>query len=182
MRIETKRLIIRDFNELDIDSYHLIKSKSKQAYFAGFKPHKDIKTTKYQLQSILLLKDYFAITLKDGTLIGDLNLYQDPIRKNVNAWQLGFLLDETYWGNGYMPEAIKGFLAYLFKKYSISILCCVTMVDNFNAQKTIERVGFRFDGIIRQYKKLYNGDIIDCKIYTMTKEEYERNELLCQKN
>lgn len=182
MNLVTKRLIIRNFNNLDLEDFHRLTSNIHQAYLAGFKPHSDKKTSLYQLQSIMLINDYFAITLKDGTLIGDVNYYRDPIRKSPKAWQIGFILDPKYKHQGYMQEALKAFIEYLAITHEIEILTCVTMINNFSAQKTIEAVGFQDDGIIRKYKKLYNGDIVDCKNYSMTNDEIERNVLLWQKN
>ncbi len=182
MRLETKRLVIRSFNEFDLDDFYELNKDEQLTYYAGFKPHPDKETSNYQLKSIMLLNDYFAITLKDDTLIGDLNYYKDPLRRGCKAYQIGFLLRKEYQHQGYMQEALKNFIEYLYFQLDIEILSCVTMVNNKSAQNTIEALGFQYDGVIRQYKRLYNGELIDCKLYTLTKDELERKLILWQKN
>lgn len=178
MHLETKRLIIRDFNINDLDAYYKLKSNHELAYFAGYKPYPDLKTAKYRLQNILMLHDYYAICLKStGELIGDLNFYNDPIRKAPDAFQLGFTLNIPFWHKGFMSEALRGFIPYLFKHHTIDILTCATMTENLASRHVIEALNFNFDGIIRHYKRLYTGDMVDCMIYTLTKTEFERNDI-----
>lgn len=177
MHLETRRLIIRDFSAYDLEAYHKLKSNNTLAYYAGYKPHLDIKTSKYRLQNILLLHDYYAIVLKStGELIGDLNFYKDPIRRANDAYQLGFTLDIPFWNKGFMTEALRGFIPYLFKHCNLDILSCVTMLDNEASKHVINALGFKYDGVIRHYKRLYNGDMVDCMLFTLTKSEYERND------
>lgn len=182
MKIKTNRLIIRDFDQFDVDNLFIMNSDKESAHMAGFKPHPNRKVSLYQLQSILVAKDYLAITLHDGTMIGDLNYYKDPIRRVPNAWQVGFLLRPEFRHQGYMIEALKAFLEYMILEFDVEIISCATMLNNFSSQKTIESVGFNYDGIIRKYKSLYNGEIIDCKIYSLTKAELERKIEEWQKN
>ncbi len=181
LRIETPRLIIRNFCLNDLDRFDKMKSNPKLAYMAGIKPHNSKKVSQMRLENILYYDDYFAI-VKDDILIGDLNFYKDPVRVASDAFQLGFMLDEEFHHKGYMKEALTYFIPYIFKKHQIDILTCVTIINNYAAQKTIEALGFKYDGIIRHYKRLYNDDMVDCKIYTMTKDEYERNDKIWHMN
>lgn len=177
MHLETKRLIIRDFNINDLDAYYRLKANHELAYYAGYKPYPDLKSAKYRLQNILMLHDYYAITLKNtGELIGDLNFYTDPIRRSTDSFQLGFTLDIPFWHKGFMSEALRTFIPYLFNHYNIDILTCVTMIENVSSKHVIEALNFHYDGIIRHYKHLYNGDMVDCMIYTLTNDEFERND------
>ena len=165
----------------DLDRYDKIKSNPRLAYLAGIKPHNNKNDSLYRLKNIMFYNDYFAI-VKDETLIGDLNFYKDPLRVANDAFQLGFMLDEEYHNQGYMREALSFFIPYLFKHNKIDILSCVTIINNYAAQKTIEALGFKYDGIIRHYKRLYNDDMVDCMIYTMTKDEFERNDKIWHTN
>ena len=184
MKIKTKRLFIRQYQESDLDSYHKIKSDKDITYMAGFKPHLDKRMSLDMLHGAIISNDYFAITLHDGTYIGDINLYHDPLRRysGVNSWQIGFMLDKQYWHQGYMQEALKGFLMYVFLKFPVDIISALTFVNNDKCSNTLKTVGFNYDGIIRKYKKMYTGEILDCKLFTMTLKDFERNVILWQKN
>ena len=49
--------------------------------------------------------------LKDTKqLIGSVGIIPDPKRENPQVRMLGYWLDESYWGKGYMTEAVQGVL------------------------------------------------------------------------
>lgn len=178
VKLKTKRLLIRDYDIKNLEEYHNLKTKENLCYFAGIKPHLDMDTSLHKLKSAIYNKDYYAVILKEnGKLIGDINLYKDPIRKNDTAYQIGFILDDNYWHNGYMHEALEEFIKYVFTYTKIDILTCTVMPFNIKSINTIERLNFKYDGVIRHYKKLYTNEMVDCMIYTITKSEFERNDL-----
>jgi ribosomal-protein-alanine N-acetyltransferase len=174
MRIETKRLIIRDFEYKDYKDLYNMARKPQIAYYAGYKPFTDINVAKKKIFNYMYSGQYLCITLKDGTFLGDINFYLDNMRKNQKAYQLGFSLDDTFWSNGYMQEACKGFLTYIFKHKDIDIISCCHMLDNLRSEKTILALGFHYDGILYHYKEMYNGKIVDVKLYSLTHDELER--------
>lgn len=184
LKIQTKRLYIRPYHETDLDLYHELKSDEEITYMAGFKPYLDKRISLNMLHSAIIANDYLAITLYDGTLIGDINIYPDPIRRGsgVNAWQIGFMLDRKYWHQGYMQEALKAFLMYVFLKFPIDVITALTFLNNEKSINTLTSVGFKFDGVLKKYKKMYTEEILDCNIFTMTLKDFERNMILWQKN
>lgn len=55
---------------------------------------------------------YFAVILKEnGTLIGQAGLMRSTINGN-EAVELGYILDNEYWHNGYGTEAARACLEY----------------------------------------------------------------------
>lgn len=184
MKIQTKRLFIRTYQESDLESYHALKSDEGITYMAGFRPHLDKRMSLNMLHSAIIANDYLAITLQDGTYIGDINIYPDPIRRSngINAWQIGFMLDKKYWHNGYMQEALKAFLMYVFLKLPVEIVSAVTFLNNVACMNTLTKLGFTHDGVLKKYKKMYTNEILDCNLFSMTLKDFERNVILWQKN
>ena len=65
---------------------------------------------------------YFALVLKDGSkLIGQAGLMRSVINGD-GAVELGYILDNAYWHNGYATEAARRCLRYAFEAVSYTHL------------------------------------------------------------
>lgn len=180
--IETERLIIREFKTSDDLAFNHLASNPEITYYCGYKPHQNISYTRNAILDFMISNEYFAITLKDGTFIGDINFYKDSTKKNPYAYQLGFALDTKYQGNGYMQEALKGFIAFAIKNYKIDIISMMHIVSNKKSENTIKSLGFHYDGIIYRYKLMYDKSVVDCKLYSLNILELERMVSIWKKN
>ena len=80
-----------------------------------------------------------------------------------------------------MQEALKAFIPWFCKNVDVDILSMHAFVGNEKSKKTIENIGFHYDGIIRRYKKMYDSKVLDVLEFSLTKEELERKIELWQK-
>ena len=60
------------------------------------------------------------------------------------AKEIGFVLSEECWGKGFMPEAIKIVLNYLFNEEEIDAVVCSHFIDNFQSEKAMRKCGFKY--------------------------------------
>src|SRR5574344_1651438 len=77
-----------------------------------------------------------------GTIIGAIdvvNIYPDE------GFEVGYCLERSAWGKGYMKEAFHAVLAYLFDEAGFSYSIMKADVRNFRSRHVIEREGFVFD-------------------------------------
>ena len=75
-----------------------------------------------------------------------------------------------------MQEAIHLILNYAFNEKKYEIVSVTHRVDNLRSKNTIIKTGFVFEGIVRYYRKLYDGTLVDAAIYSLKYDEYERIE------
>ena len=54
----------------------------------------------------------------------------DPKRENPQVRMLGYWLDESYWGKGYMTEAVQGVLNYGFEELRLSLITATCYPHN----------------------------------------------------
>lgn len=175
MRLNGKRIIVRDLELNDLDDYFEYCGSKNVGPQAGWKPITDLDTAKRVIAGMVLQKDVFAIVLKDeNKLIGTISLYNYGIRKYKYVKQLGFSLNDKYWNNGYMTETVKLVIDYVFTKTDCEVLEVGHHADNYKSKRVIEKCGFIYDGRFCKYKKLYDGRIVDADFYSMTKEDFER--------
>ena len=173
MKIETERLIIRKFEMNDYFDLFEMCSDPNTAYLAGWRPHKDLNTSKNVVLNYMYSGETYAIILKEeDKLIGTVSLYKEVFRKDVGARELGFCLNKDYREKGYMTEAVGKILEYGFKHLDISYIFAYTMPNNLHSQAILEHYHFLYEGCLRKFRRLFNKEIIDVKMYSLLKEEF----------
>ncbi len=104
--------------------------------------------------------------LKDTKqLIGSVGIIPDPKRENPQVRMLGYWLDESYWGKGYMTEAVQAVLNYGFNELQLSLITANCYPHNKRSQQVLERNGFICEGVLHQAELTYNGNIFDHLCY-----------------
>lgn len=170
--IKTKRLLLRNFEESDLDDLFDYSKNPNVGVNAGWEPHKSKQESLEILRAIFLgKKEIYAIVLS-GKVIGSVGLMKDPKRENDKAKMLGYALGEPYWGKGIMTEAVQAVLNNAFVDGQTEIISANCYPDNIRSKKVIEKNGFVFEGILRQAEVLYNGEIKDHCCYSLTRREF----------
>ena len=138
MRIETERLIIRDFemkDEKDLCEYMLQRVNEEFERYPDFTKDKSGEAIKFRCER----KEFLAIELKENhKVIG--NLYFAD--KELNSKELGYVLNKDYMGNGYSIEASKAVIDYSFKK-GLHRVFAECNPKNIASWKVMEKIGMR---------------------------------------
>ena len=175
MRLNGDRILIRELHLNDFDDYYEYTSDENVGPSAGWKPVTSPEICKRVLSGNMLSKEMFAIEFKsEKKLIGTISIYNNCVRKYKYCKQLGFSLNSKYWNNGYMTEAVKLIIQYLFENTDTVVIEAGHHSDNYGSKRVIEKCGFNYDGRLCKYKLLYDGRLIDADFYSITKEDYER--------
>lgn len=177
-RIETERLVLRTFEKTDLMMMHTYCTNPNIGSNAGWKPHETLEDSKRILKEFMEGDEVWAIEEKEnGKVIGSCGLHRDHKRMNDRVRMLGYVLDEPYWGKGYMTEVAKALVAFGFTGMKLDLISVYHFSFNMRSKRVIEKCGFHYDGIMRQARLLYDGRVVDDVCYSMTKEEFfERNE------
>ncbi|MBE7021824.1 MAG: GNAT family N-acetyltransferase [Ruminococcaceae bacterium] len=174
--ITTERLVLRGFCEADLEQLHAYCIKPDVGSHAGWKPHETIEDSKRILREFITCGYIWAITeRKSGRVIGSCGLHPDFKRMNDGARMLGYVLDDTYWGRGYMTEAAMALIRHGFQDMQLDIIGVYHFRDNMRSKRVIEKCGFRYEGVMRQARRLYDGRLVDDVCYSLTREEFLSN-------
>lgn len=183
MRLQTKRLILREstlkdagdisenLNDLEVSRYivpgqypytiqdakksiiqrsKMSKKKLKENYILGI----ELKSEKKIIGEVLLLK---------------VNIFQGTA-------EVGYWLGKRYWGQGIMTEAIEKILEFSFNKLKLRRLTILTPVANTPSNKLAKKLGFKFEGKLREvYKSKVTGKIYDANLYSLLRKEWNKN-------
>jgi len=148
--IETDRLLLRAFEESDLDDFYAYASIPGVGEMAGWPYHKSIETSKVILQAFLDNKDVFAIFHKaDRRVIGSLGVHNSWLNReekynHLRAKNIGYVLSKDYWGQGLVPEAVKAVMNYGFKNLGLEAFSIEHFVENNQSRRVIEKCGFTF--------------------------------------
>ncbi len=82
-----------------------------------------------------------------------------------------YALAQTYWGHGYMPEAVDAVLNFGFAAMQLNRIDGVCWVQNTASARVLEKVGMHFEGILRQFI-FVKGAFRDLRWYSILHHEY----------
>lgn len=170
MEMKTERLVIRSFRfEDNLDLFEMC-CDIPTAKAAGWKPHNSLEDSKMVVSNHIFEDDTFAMVL-GNKVIGTVSLYQSR-KDDLKVAELGFCLNKKYRNQGYMLEACKLILDVAFRAYRVDLLTTCHDVNNLACKKLINKLPFKSEGIIQKHRKLYDGTIVDCNVYSILKEDY----------
>lgn len=149
IRIETERLILRPWENADLDDLYAYASVEGVGEMAGWPHH----TAKEESRKVLTMfqegKKTFALELKpSGKVIGSLGLEEyDRTETDMGKKQgreVGYVLSRDYWGQGLMPEAVQALIRYCFQTLHYDFLLCGHFERNSQSRRVIEKCGFSY--------------------------------------
>lgn len=174
----TKRLIIKKGSKEDflrVYEYDFRKLKNVDGQCALVKQDQD----KIESWFIGGMKKYYSKIKKAHMFDWIVYLNNEPIGNILTndedetnkIIEISYNLHPSYWGNGYMPEAISCVMDYLFK-IGYDMITCTFSDGNIKAKRVLEKLGFKPYKIIKDAWKSEKGNMIDDYQTMMTKEDW----------
>ena len=90
--------------------------------------------------------------------------------KNHRA-NIGYDLQQQYWNNGYITEALKAVIDFGFTKLHINRVEAEVMQGNYASEKVLTKLNFTKEGILRQWM-FWNNQYYDISMYSLLRSEY----------
>lgn len=172
--METKRLVLRHWEMNDLDDLYAFAKNPNVGPQAGWRQHQSREESRQILSRMVTAPDQFAIMLKSTMkVIGIISAGIDTSRRNLAAKTIGCALNEAYWNQGLMTEAVGAMIRYLFMDPGTELIAMDHFADNYGSQRVIEKNGFQYEGTMRQKIRLFNGEVKDCLCYSLTRAEFE---------
>ncbi len=168
----TKRLILRTLKFSDLIPLFTYARKPNVGPNAGWKPHETIEESARILRMLINEDEVWAITLKEkDEIIGTIGLHVRNFENALaNQKEIGYVLDDTYWGKGLMPEAVDRVLRYAFEEIELDKVVCGHAFNNPQSQRVIEKTGFH--PTHQEKRDHFDQTKIEIQMYELTKNEY----------
>lgn len=147
--IKTNRLILRAFNQTDLDDFYEYASVDGVGEMAGWKHHESKDESQKILNMFIKEDKVFAIVDKTiNKVIGSLGIemygMEDKLTEfnNLQGREIGYVLSKDYWGKGIVPEAVNAVIDFLFNDLNLDFLLCGYYNFNNQSQRVQEKCGF----------------------------------------
>ncbi len=172
--LETERLLLRFFEAGDAEDVFSYAQSENVGPMAGWAAHKSLEDSQRAVEMFRRDGDVWAVVeKKSGCVIGSVGLHKQGRRSVKGARELGYVLGEKYWGQGYATEACGAVLSYAFRELKSPVVSVGHFPFNQRSKNVIQKLGFTYEGTLRRAWTLPNGSDSDELIYSMLKEEYE---------
>lgn len=170
-KLETSRLILRNFEEKDLEDLFEYAQLDSVGPNAGWLPHPNLDHSKRILNHFIEANDVFAIELKsESKVIGSIGLHKVDLLEYKDVYELGYVLSTFYEKQGIMTEAVNRVLHYAFHDFNLERIYVGHFIENERSQKLISRFPFKFL-LDHDYKSRDYG-VKKSKMYVLTKEDY----------
>lgn len=172
--IEGKKVILRNVEPEDLDEYY--RYSNDMTEIGEYWPMHLF--TKKEIQDKYdrgLWGEHFGqlmIITKDGKKIGLIHFFNSI--PYVVGYEIGYyLFKREDRGKGYMSEACKLFIDFLFLSRQIPRFQLCFFTGNDPSIRIGKKMGFTHEGILR--KAAYNrGEYLDVLVYSLLREEWEK--------
>ena len=162
-RMETERLILDRIKETDKEDYFNNISHDRKVLETFVCRYAESLET-FDFSTYLGRDDLFAIRLKEtGRLIGIILSFDET----DDACEIGYGIGPAHWNKGYVTEAVKRFLAYLFDEKGMHTVTASYFTGNDASRRVMEKCGMtylRFSA--REFE--YLGEMRDLTYYAIT--------------
>ena len=180
IRLETDRLILRDFTMDDLPDYYRLKTDDQTMYYMQDIKLDSLDDAKEELAGLMAdmededRKYYFLhMELKDTQeqvgSIGYTVISITPVGKIV---QLGYFTYPKFWGNGYTSEAVKRVLEFAFEDNNVYRVTTGCLAENQGSERVMQKNGMIKEAELKEYE-WHDGKMKDRLEYRLLKTEWE---------
>jgi ribosomal-protein-alanine N-acetyltransferase len=174
-RLESERLILREFTELDAQNIFEYASDPEVNFFMPWDKHETINDTKKYLdKSKIAFQNSdsidWGIELKsENKLIGAISIRNwNDINSCADA---GYIIARKYWGRGITTEALKTVIKFSFENLHANRVEAHCDENNSASFRVMEKAGMKYEGTHRE-KFFIKGKFISVRFYSILKSEY----------
>ena len=169
--LETKRLVLRKLLYTDQEDIFEYAKKPTVAEHVLWEPHKTEFDTIQFLN--LVYESYnhnqaapWGITVKKvDKVIGTVGFVN--WNREDNIAEIGYALDEKYWNQGFVTEAVFKVINFGFEKLKLHKIISRCKPQNVGSFRVLEKCGFNFDGLVENQMQI-KGRWEDMKLYSFT--------------
>ncbi len=169
----TDRLILRALSLEDVEDFYQYAKKPHIGPMAGWAPHESLHYS-FEILKVMIKEDeVWAITIKPNqNMVGTIGLHVRNFENALaNQKEIGYVIDDLYWGKGYMKEAVSKVLEYAFETLELTKVLCGHATNNLQSKRVIEKSGFIWTH--QENREHYDKSQITIDMYEMTKEKYK---------
>ena len=154
LKIETPRLLLREFSPGDLDQVNEYASDPEVLKYVLWGPHSREETLAFigrtaDARKVDPRADFdLAVVLKDGErLIGGCGISVSSFESRRAG--IGYVLNRRFWGQGFATEAAEAVLGFGFDSLKMHRIFATCDAENRRSARVLEKIGMRYEGRLR---------------------------------
>ncbi len=174
MILETKRLILRPWEDADAPALYRYARDPRVGPAAGWPVHTSVENSREIIAGVLSAPETYAVVLRlTGEPVGSAGLM---VRPNGNCrWpdgegEIGYWIGVPYWGQGLIPEAVRALLARGFCELELHTIWCGYFDGNEKSRRAQEKCGFTHHHT--STTAAWDGRILTTHFTRLTRDEW----------
>jgi aminoglycoside 6'-N-acetyltransferase len=181
-RIEAERIYLRGYRAGDGRWYHTMSQKNR-THLARYEAENAVMSIENEQDAEVVVRKFAAEwRARNCFFMGAFDkatdefvaqVYVGPVNWDVPEFEIGFFVDKEHEGQGYVTEAVKATLGFIFehlKAHRVHMECDDT---NQRSWRVAERCGLVREGHIRENKKNADGTLSGTLHFGLLKREFE---------
>ncbi len=177
IKIETERLILREFLYTDEDGLFELDSNPNVHTYLGKNPVQNKEQVRKNIES--LHKQYIdngigrwaVIDKFTGEFIGwsGLKLIKEPMNNHIDFYEIGYRFIEKYWGKGIATETTFASLNYAFEIIQTEIVYAICDIENKGSKNVLQKSGltlietFDYEGVEHNWFRITRNEWLKTK-------------------
>jgi len=175
--IETQRLLLRHWEKSDLEAFILMNANADvMRYFPDILNAEETKSFYDSIQQGFSEYGYglYAVEKKgNGCFMGFIGFHWARFDADFcPCVEIGWRLDNRYWGKGYATEGAKACLEYGFEKLAFDEVVSFTAVENMPSQRVMQKIGMQFEGYFDHPKVTVGNPLRPHVLYRINKDNY----------
>lgn len=177
MRLETERLILREWILSDAESLYEYAKDPEIGPIAGWPPHTSVENSREIITNVLSANETYAVCLKeDNRAIGSIGLMvgsASNLDLPDSEGEIGYWIGVPFWGRGLIPEAMNELLRHGFEDLQLEKIWCGYFDGNIKSKRAQEKCGFTYHHTNKDIYWKLTDDIRTEHITCLTRSEWQ---------
>ena len=152
--LKTDRLLLRELKLSDVEAFFAMDNNPNVHNYLWNKPVQKIEEIIEIIQSVRQqyvdngIGRFAMISKETNEFIGwaGLKYNTEAVNHKVNFYDIGYRLDEKFWGKGYASEAAVAWLNYSFETMKIKTMEAAAHTDNIASNRILQKIGMQCTG------------------------------------
>jgi len=179
--METERLLIRPWEERDLDAFAALNADAETMRFFPAPLTRDEVVALLDRIAPMTAEGlgFQAVEEKQtGELVGMVGMAPAPANfACAPAVEIGWRLAKHHWGKGYASEAARAWLAHGFDNLGLAEIVAFTYVGNTPSRRVMERLGMRREMHAVSESLHRNGEWLDGYTYALLASDWKPAEI-----
>lgn len=171
---ETERLLLRCYRPGDGALYYAA-SRRNRSHLARYESGNVLMGVQSEEQAEIVVQELHAgWAARDSFFLGAFEratgdwvaqVYVGPTNWDLPEFEIGYVVDACHEGRGYINEAVRGTLRFLFEHLHARRVCLRCDDTNVRSRRVAERCGMVLEGHLRENKRNADGTITGTLCY-----------------